>query len=87
MRRVVLPQAFFTILPPATNQLSNLIKDTSLVFTISVADLMYQANSALSVNFLPMDMLLEAGVIYFIFYLIIAKVLGRWEVSVQRRRN
>lgn len=87
MRRIILPQAFFIILPPATNQLSNLIKDTSLVFTISVPDLMYQANAAMSVNFLPMDMLLLAGIIYFIFYLIIAKLLGRWETHVQRSRG
>ncbi len=86
MRRVILPQAFFAILPPATNQLSNLIKDTSLVFTISLADLMYQTYAALSINFLPMDMLLLAGVIYFIFYLVIAKFLGRWELNVQRSR-
>lgn len=87
MRRIILPQAFFIILPPATNQLSNLIKDTSLVFTISVADLMYQANAAMAENFLPMDMLVLAGIIYFIFYLIIAKLLGRWETRVQRSRG
>ncbi len=87
MRRVILPQAFFAILPPATNQLSNLIKDTSLVFTISLADLMYQTYSALSLNFLPMDMLLLAGIIYFIFYLVIAKLLGRWELNVQQSRS
>ncbi|MCL5116680.1 MAG: amino acid ABC transporter permease [Firmicutes bacterium] len=87
MRKVILPQAFFAILPPATNQLSNLIKDTSLVFTIAVADIMFQANSALSQNFLPLDMLLLAGVIYFLFYLILSKFLARWELNVQRRRS
>lgn len=87
MRKVILPQAFFTILPPSTNQLSNLIKDTSLVFTIGTADLMFQAYSAASNNFLPLDMLLEAGVIYFIFYLILSKLLARWELNVQRSRS
>lgn len=87
MRKVILPQAFFTILPPATNQLSNLIKDTSLVFTITVTDLMFQANQAGANNFLFFDMLLLAGIIYFIFYLILSKLLGRWELSVQRSRR
>lgn len=87
MRKIILPQAFFIILPPATNQLSNLIKDTSLVFTIAVADLMFQANAASANNFLPLDMLLLAGVIYFLFYLILSKLLARWELNVQRRRS
>lgn len=87
MRKIILPQAFFNILPPATNQLSNLIKDTSLVFTIGISDLMLQAKSAVADNFLPLDDLLEAGVIYFIFYLILSKLLARWELNVQRSRS
>ncbi|WP_243239894.1 amino acid ABC transporter permease [Sulfobacillus harzensis] len=87
MRKIILPQAFFAILPPSTNQLSNLIKDTSLVFTIGVADLMFQANAASANNFLPLDMLLLAGIIYFIFYLVLSKLLARWELNVQRRRG
>ncbi len=87
MRKVILPQAFFSILPPATNQLSNLIKDTSLVFTIGVADLMFQAYAAASTTFLPLDMLTLAGIIYFVFYIIISKFLARWELNVQQRRS
>lgn len=87
MRKIILPQAFFTILPPATNQLSNLIKDTSLVFTISVADLMFEANQAGVNSFEPLDMLLLAGVIYFAFYIILSKLLARWELYVQRSRS
>lgn len=87
MRKVILPQAFFSILPPATNQLSNLIKDTSLVFTIGVTDLMFQAYQAASATFLPLDMLLLAGIIYFVFYIILSKFLARWELNVQRSRS
>ena len=87
MVKVILPEAFFSILPNATNQLSNLIKDTSLVFTIGVADLMFQAESASAATFEPMDMFLLAGVIYFIFYLVLSKVLARWERNVQRSRS
>lgn len=87
MRKIILPQAFFSILPPSTNQLSNLIKDTSLVFTIGVADLMFQAYQASAATFLPLDMLLLAGVIYFIFYIILSKFLARWELNVQRSRS
>lgn len=87
MRKVILPQAFFSILPPATNQLSNLIKDTSLVFTIGVADLMFEAYQAGANTFKYFDMLLLAGVIYFAFYIILSKFLARWELNVQRSRR
>lgn len=87
MRKIILPQAFFNILPPATNQLSNLIKDTSLVLTISLGDMMLQAYIAGSNNFRYMDDFLEAGLLYFIFYLILSKLLARWELNVQRRRG
>lgn len=87
MRKIILPQAFFSILPPSTNQLSNLIKDTSLVFTIGVSDLMFQAYQAASATFLPLDMLLLAGIIYFVIYIILSKFLARWELNVQRSRS
>lgn len=86
LRTVILPQAFLRILPPATNQLSNLIKDTSLVFTIGVADLMFQAYNAGASNFRYFDMFILAGILYFVFYLILSKLLARWELNVQRQR-
>lgn len=86
LRTVILPQAFLRILPPATNQLSNLIKDTSLVFTIGLADLMFQAYNAGASNFRYFDMFILAGVLYFACYLILSKLLARWEMNVQRQR-
>lgn len=85
MRRVILPQAFASILPPSINQLSNIIKDTSLVVTVGVADLMYEANQASASTFLPMDMLALAAVLYFAFYILVSRVLARWEVRVVQR--
>lgn len=87
LRRITLPQAFLAVLLPSTNQVSNIIKDSSLVLTIGVADLMGQAQNAAAVTFKPMDMYLLAGAIYFGFYLLISRALGRWELSVQRRRR
>lgn len=87
MRRIVLPQAVLAILPPATNQLSNLIKDTSLVIAVGVADLMSQAYQSISNTFLPMDMLVLAGIMYFVLYLILSRFLTRWEQRVQYHRG
>jgi polar amino acid transport system permease protein len=85
--RVILPQAVLRILPPSTNQLSNIIKDSSLVVTIGVADLMARSYEASATTFKPMDMFVLAGLIYMALYLVIARAIGRWELNVQRRRG
>lgn len=87
MRRVILPQAFVSILLPSTNVLSDLIKDTSLVVIVGASDLMAVAYRASSVTFEPMDMLVLAGLMYFALYLLLSQALGRWERNVQRRRS
>lgn len=87
MRKVILPQAFVRILLPSTNQASNIIKDSSLVVTIGVADLMAHAYQASAATFQPMDMFLLAGLVYFGLYLVVSRAVGRWELSVQRRRS
>ncbi|EMG38345.1 amino acid ABC transporter membrane protein 1, PAAT family [Desulfocurvibacter africanus PCS] len=43
MHHVILPQAFRIIVPPLISQFLNLIKNSSLVMTIGVMDLMYMA--------------------------------------------
>jgi polar amino acid transport system permease protein len=40
MRRIVLPQAARRVLPPVTNELISLIKNTSLVSTVAISDLL-----------------------------------------------
>lgn len=40
MRRIVLPQAARRVLPPMTNELISLVKNTSLVSTVAISDLL-----------------------------------------------
>jgi ABC-type amino acid transport system permease subunit len=40
MRRIILPQAMRRVLPPLTNEALTLLKNTSLVSTIALADLL-----------------------------------------------
>ena len=55
MHLIILPQAFRIILPPLTNQVVNLIKNTSTVAIISGVDLMFVTKSwsALNGNYIP----------------------------------
>jgi polar amino acid transport system permease protein len=44
MRRVILPQAFVRMLPPFGNQIIELLKGTSLLSTITISELTFQAD-------------------------------------------
>jgi polar amino acid transport system permease protein len=66
MRFVVLPQAFRVIIPVALSQSISLFKDTSLVSTLGVADLMYQARVLSTETYRPLEILTVAALIYFV---------------------
>ncbi|MEW4353618.1 amino acid ABC transporter permease [Streptococcus pneumoniae] len=65
MYYIILPQAFRIILPPLTNQVVNLIKNTSTIAIISGADLMFTTKSwsALNGNYIPA--FIGAAILYF----------------------
>ena len=66
MRIIILPQAVRTILPPLTNQVVNLIKNTSTVAIISGADIMFTAKAWAydTTNYVPA--FAGAALLYFI---------------------
>ncbi|MTD38815.1 ABC transporter permease subunit [Erwinia sp. CPCC 100877] len=79
MRHVVLPQAWRIMLPPLTNQMVNLIKNTATVAIISGADVMFTANSWSSVNLNYIPAFTTAGLLYFILCFPLAKLARRLE--------
>jgi polar amino acid transport system permease protein len=64
MRRIVLPQAMRVIIPPTGNETISMLKTTSLVSTITVADLLYQAGVIYSVNFKTIQLLIVVSAWY-----------------------
>ncbi|ALS38162.1 amino acid ABC transporter permease [Enterococcus rotai] len=79
MRYVVLPQAWRIMLPPLTNQIVNLIKNTSTVAIISGADVMFTANSWSSINLNYIPAFALAGFLYFILCFPLAKLARKLE--------
>lgn len=79
MRFVILPQAWRIMLPPLTNQVVNLIKNTSTVAIISGVDIMFTANSWSSVNLNYIPAFTVAGLLYFILCFPLAKLARYWE--------
>ena len=72
--KIILPQVVKRVLPPVTNETITLVKDTSMAFTISIAEMFTVAKQigAAQTSVLP---LLAAGVFYYIFNLVVASFM------------
>jgi len=66
MRYVVLPQAFKRMIPPFMNQSVIQLKNTSLVSTIAVTDLLYQGTIITAATYRPLEVYTMVAVIYFL---------------------
>jgi len=65
MLLVVLPQATKRMIPPFMNQSIIQLKNTSLVSTIAVSDLLYQGTLITSATYRPLETYTTVAVIYF----------------------
>lgn len=75
---IILPQVIKRIIPPVTNETITLIKDTSLAFTLSVAE-MFTIAKQIAASDRAVTAFVIAGVLYYIFNLIVATVYARLE--------
>jgi polar amino acid transport system substrate-binding protein len=73
-RVIVLPQSFRIILPPVVNDLISMLKDSSLVSTIGVAELLFVAMAAGKATFHFAQFLLIAALIYLVMSLAAARL-------------
>ncbi len=80
LRRIIIPQAMRSIVPPTGNQLISMIKATSLVSVIAMADLLYSVQSIYNSTFEVIPMLLVAV----IWYLLITSVLNIGQGYIER---
>ncbi|MFA5629348.1 MAG: amino acid ABC transporter permease [Dehalococcoidales bacterium] len=76
MRYVVLPQAFRVILPPMGNEFIALLKDSSLVSVVAVADLTRKGREFMAAHFNPIETWLMVALLYLIMTLIAARVVS-----------
>jgi polar amino acid transport system permease protein len=66
MRHVILPQAVKRMIPPFMNQSIIQLKNTSLVSTIAVADLLYNGTIITAATYRPLEVYTMVAVIYFL---------------------
>ena len=79
MRYVVLPQAMRTILPPIGNECIAMLKDTSLVSIIAVADLLRRGREFASQTFDYFETYTVIALVYLIITLLLSKGVSMME--------
>ncbi|KAA5843647.1 amino acid ABC transporter permease [Pseudomonas chlororaphis] len=87
MRRVVLPQAFRIALPPYGNTLVMMLKDSSLVSTITVAEMTRAGQLIASSTFENMTVYTLVALLYLALSLPLSFALRRLEVRFSTRRK
>ncbi len=64
LREIILPQAMRTVLPPIGNYFISMLKDSALVATISVAELLRSGQLRVAVTFRAMEIYLMVAALY-----------------------
>ena len=84
MRYVILPQAWRVALPPTGNYFISLFKDTALVSTISIAELLFQGQLIASESFKYMEIYSVIFAIYLIVSIPASMAIRRLEMHLSR---
>lgn len=73
LRHIILPQMFKRVLPPISNEVINLIKDTALVYAIGISELLRAAKIAALRDYLFVPFIVAA-----VFYLIMTAFIQQF---------
>ncbi len=79
MRRIIIPQAFTVMLPAITSFVVLQLKNTTLLYLIGYADIMYQARLGADATESPGTLYLMAAAAYLVMSLIIGVIGNRME--------
>lgn len=82
MRRVILPQAFLTMLPSIINQFIITLKDTSLISIIGIRELT-QNGKIIAAN--AASMVMSVWLVVALFYLVVCTILAKFAKIVERK--
>jgi len=86
LRHVILPQAFRVILPPIGNEFIALLKDSSLVSIIAVADLLRRGREFASESFAYFETYTVIALVYLVITLFFSKLIGLMEERLHAGR-
>jgi polar amino acid transport system permease protein len=81
LRRVVLPQAMRVIIPPTGNEFINMLKTSSLAYTIQYSELLLSAVSVYTRNLQVVELLFTVS----LWYLVLTSVFSVGQYYLERR--
>lgn len=84
-KKIILPQVIKNILPALSNEIITLVKDTSLVFSLGVMDVL-KAAKATAMKFSTLSPYLYVGGVYLILVALLTKLLEKAEEKVSYYR-
>jgi polar amino acid transport system permease protein len=76
MRHVILPQAVRVILPPVGNEFVALLKDSSLVSVVAVADMTRRGREFMASTFMALETWLMVALLYLVMTLFLSRVVS-----------
>lgn len=83
--RIILPQVIKRILPPVTNEVITLVKDTSLAFVLAVTE-MFTIAKQIAAAQKSMAAFVAAGLFYYVFNLLVAFSMEKIEKKLSYYR-
>lgn len=83
--KIVLPQVVKRVIPPVTNEVITLVKDTSLAFALSVMEMFTIAKMEAAAH-TTMVPFIVAGLFYYVFNFIVAAAMERIEKAMSYYR-
>ena len=87
MRYVVMPQAVKNILPALGNEFVTIIKESSIVSVIGIADLMYRTKGVIAKTYNSLECLAIAALIYFVLTFVGGRLIALMERKMAHGRK
>jgi len=84
MLYIILPQAVKTTLPAMGNEFIVIIKESSILYAVGVYELTYETYKMASTNYLYIETLIVAALIYFVMTYATSKLLALMERRMRR---
>ncbi|MGE0075327.1 MAG: amino acid ABC transporter permease [Sphaerochaetaceae bacterium] len=83
-RYVILPQTIKVVLPAIGNEFISMLKDSSLVSTIALSDILRKGREYISRTFLSLETMLIVALVYLVITLMLSRLVGMLEERLHR---
>lgn len=87
MWKIILPQTIRIVLPPVGNEFIALLKDSSLVSILAVADLLRRGREFASTTFYYFETYTVVALVYLVLTLFFSRLVGLMEERLRRRNR